>query len=296
MRATRLGGVGVTVVLWLAGAIGAYGQRAVPVTVEVKDPSGAVISKAEIKLAPQPNGLTGPVQTDTQGIATFAIDPGTYDMRVIASGFAGTTVHLLVTGTMNVPVVLRMGGASGPVEVQPDPNSLLVPDHSERRAMIQSPGENPAKLDVLVIEAGPGERGVFTAASLREYPQTQVTVFDHHTNKNETYSGVPLMELLAHLGVPHGKNLMGKPLADYVVATGSDGYTTVLSLGEVDPDFHPGTVLVADAMEGKPLDAKTGPFRLVVTEDRNATRSVRNLVKIEVRTASGEAGAGSREE
>jgi hypothetical protein len=55
-------------------------------------------------------------------------------------------------------------------------------------------------------------------------------------------------------------------------------------------------VLVADELDGKPLDAKTGPFRLVVTEDKNATRSVWKLVKIEVRTASGDAGAGSREQ
>ena len=139
--------------------------------------------------------------------------------------------------------------------------------------------------DLLVIEAGPGERGVFTPATLRDYPQTKVTVFDRHAKKNVTYAGVPLMDLLAHLGVPHGKNLMGKPLQDYIVATGSDGYKTVLSLGEVDPDFHPGTVLVADELDGKPLGAKTGPFRLVVTEDRNATRSVWKLVKIEVKKA-----------
>jgi hypothetical protein len=149
---------------------------------------------------------------------------------------------------------------------------------------------------VLIIEAGPGQRGVFTAASLAEYPQTKVTVFDHHANRNVTYAGVPLMDLLAHLGVPHGKDLMGKALAEYVVATGSDGYKSVVALGEVDPDFHPGVVLVADELDGKPLGAKTGPFRLVVSEDRKPARSVRNLVKIEVKTASaGEPAAGSSE-
>jgi hypothetical protein len=274
----------VTVVLWLAGAIAAYGQQAVPVTVEVKDPSGAVVPKAEIKLAPQPNGLTGPVETDSQGKATIAIDPGTYDMRVIARGFPVTTEHLSVTGAMKVPVVLRFPLVSGPVDVQPIPNPL-APDYSERQAMIQSPRETPANSHVLVIEAGTGERGVFTAASLAEYPQTKVTVFDHHTNRNETYSGVPLMELLAHLGVPHGKELKGKVLSEYVVATGSDGYQSVVALGEVDPEFHPGVVLVADQLDGKRLDAKTGPFRLVVGEDKRPARSVRNLVKIEVKTA-----------
>jgi len=142
----------------------------------------------------------------------------------------------------------------------------------------------PASANVLTITAGPGERGVFTPASIKEYPQVTVTMFDHHTNANETYSGVPLIELLAHLGVPHGKDLHGKALADYVVATGSDGYKSVVALGEIDPEFHPGQVLVCDAMDGKPLGA-TGPFRLVVTEDKRPARSVRNLVSLEVKTA-----------
>jgi DMSO/TMAO reductase YedYZ molybdopterin-dependent catalytic subunit len=92
------------------------------------------------------------------------------------------------------------------------------------------------------------------------------------------------MDLLAKLGVPHGKDLMGKALAQYVVATGLDGYKSVVALGEIDPEFHPGQVLVCDGMDGKPLGA-TGPFRLVVTEDKRPARSVRNLVSLEVKTA-----------
>ena len=190
----------------------------------------------------------------------------------------------MVSGPMKISIVLEVGGTADPEITTENPSRALVTEVPPNAG--QNGTEAPAdRADVLVIEAGPGERAVFTAASLREYPQTKVTVFDHHANKNLTYAGVPLMELLAHLGVAHGKNLMGKPLQNYVVATGSDGYSTVLSLGEVDPEFHPGVVLVADELDGKPLDAKTEPFRLVVSEDRNATRSVRNLVKIEVRKA-----------
>jgi DMSO/TMAO reductase YedYZ molybdopterin-dependent catalytic subunit len=69
------------------------------------------------------------------------------------------------------------------------------------------------------------------------------------------------------------------------VATGSDGYKAVLALAEADPEFHPGEVLVADQMDGKPLDPKTGPFRLVVTEDKRPARSVHSLVSIEVKSA-----------
>ena len=139
--------------------------------------------------------------------------------------------------------------------------------------------------DSLTVSAGPDQRGLFTPAALRDYPHQTVTIFDHHTNASETYTGVLLMDLLAHLGVPHGKDLHGKALAEYVVATGSDGYKVVLALGEIDPEFHPGQVLVADSMDGKPLGPQTGPLRLIVSEDKRPARSVRNLVSIEIRSA-----------
>jgi hypothetical protein len=136
---------------------------------------------------------------------------------------------------------------------------------------------------VLTIDAGPNEHVVLTPAQLKAYPHQSVTIVNYRTKKSETYSGVPLMDLLAPLGVPHGARMMGPKVAKYVVATGADGYKSVLSLGEVDPAFHSGVVLVADSLDGQPLDAKTGPFRLVVSEDRNQTRGVWGLVEIDVR-------------
>jgi hypothetical protein len=38
-------------------------------------------------------------------------------------------------------------------------------------------------------------------------------------------------------------------------------------------------------MNGKPLDAHSEPFKLVVTEDKRPARSVRNLVSLELKTA-----------
>ena len=275
--------------LLAVGLSGARAQAKVPVTVEVRDPSGAEIARAEVQFPENDADGAWKGFTDAQGRATVALAPGEYQLRVRAPGFVAMTESVGISGAATIPVMLRVGSSCSPCTVIEKPRfDLLATEVPAPQALLQSaetPAPSAVKPDVLVIEAGPGERGVFTAASLGEYPQTKVTVFDRHANKNLTYAGVPLMELLAHLGVPHGKNLMGKPLQDYVVATGSDGYSTVLSLGEVDPDFHPGVVLVADEMDGKPLDAKTGPFRLVVSEDRNATRSVWGLVKIEVRKA-----------
>jgi hypothetical protein len=116
-------------------------------------------------------------------------------------------------------------------------------------------------------------------------PHKTVAAHNGHTNTDETYSGVSLTDLLAKYGAPTGKDLHGKPLSDYLVATGSDGYKAVLSLAETDPSFHPGDVIVADSMDGKPLDSANGPFKLVVTEDKRPARCVHNLVSIELKTA-----------
>jgi len=127
-------------------------------------------------------------------------------------------------------------------------------------------------------------RSVLSLSELKAISHISVTVHNSHTDADETYSGVRLANLLPRVGAPLGKELHGRALADYVVATGSDGYQSVLALGEVDPSFHPGEVIVADAMDGKPLDAHSGPLKLVVTEDKRPARSVRNLVSIEVKS------------
>ena len=137
---------------------------------------------------------------------------------------------------------------------------------------------------VLKLENG-SQQVTVLADALKSMAHKTVTVHNPHTNADETYSGVPLIELLKQVGAPTGRDVHGKALSEYVVATGSDGYKAVLALAEVEPDFHPGDVLVADTMDGKPMDAKTGPFRLVVSDDKRPARSVRNLVSIQLKTA-----------
>jgi hypothetical protein len=124
-----------------------------------------------------------------------------------------------------------------------------------------------------------------SAADLKAMPHISVTFHNTHTNADETYSGVRLADILTtKVNAPLGKDLRGKALGDYVIATGSDGYKAVLALAEVDPAFHPGEVIVADQMDGKPLDEHSGPLKLVVTEDKRPARAVRNLVEVELKT------------
>jgi hypothetical protein len=144
----------------------------------------------------------------------------------------------------------------------------------------------PAVVDpILRLSVTPHHFESLNAADLRAFPHKTITYHNAHTNADETYSGVPLTDLLAKYGVPTGDKLHGKPLSDYIVATGSDGYKAVIALAETDPTFHPGDILVADTMGGRPIDPKDGPFRLIVSEDKRPARCVHNLVLIELRSA-----------
>jgi hypothetical protein len=122
----------------------------------------------------------------------------------------------------------------------------------------------------------------WTPATLAALPHKTITVFNEHVKANQTYTGVELMDLLTPLGVdpkPHGKDFRL-----YLVAEGSDGYQVAYSIGEVSPDVHDGTVLVADTLDGKPL-GDNGPVQLVTTGEKRPARWVRNLVAIRVKTA-----------
>ncbi|MGB6160881.1 MAG: carboxypeptidase regulatory-like domain-containing protein [Acidobacteriaceae bacterium] len=282
LRSVRWAGLAV-----LLCGLAAWGQAYTPVTVVVTDPSGAGVSGAEILVTPgSPSGDR--LITDEHGRAQLGMPAGEYKLHIAAQGFMTADQKLSVADkaqTVNVtlqPGKPTSGGVVNPGATPLQPSAVPLESTVEKPHAESASEAEPAA--TLVIEGMDGQRGVFTAATLKEYPHQTVTIFDHHTNAKETYSGVPLMELLAHLGVPHGKELMGKALGNYVVATGSDGYKSVVALGEIDPEFHPGMVLVADTMDGKPL-GKAGPFRLVVSEDKRPARSVRNLVRVEVRMA-----------
>jgi hypothetical protein len=127
-----------------------------------------------------------------------------------------------------------------------------------------------------------GKTEVWTPATLAALPHKTIQVFNAHTKTNQTYSGVPLSDLLTHIGVPADPH--GKEMRLYVTAHGSDGYFVVLSAAEVNPSIHPGEVIVADALEGKPI-AETGPLQLIVSEDKRPARWVHNLVEIRVSMA-----------
>ena len=140
-----------------------------------------------------------------------------------------------------------------------------------------------AKLPAGPLKISFGDKSAeWTPATLAALPHKTITVFNVHAKVNQTFSGVPLIDLLTPLGVPAMPH--GKDLRYYLVAEGADGYQAVYSVAEVNPDIHDATVLVADTLDGKPL-AESGPLQLVATGEKRPARWVRNLVAIRVLTA-----------
>jgi len=156
-------------------------------------------------------------------------------------------------------------------------------------AHAQQPAASPAAAapsDQLRVSAyTKHEDLVLKPADFKALPHVTITVHNEHANADETYSGARVSDLLAKLGAPLGHDLRGAALGGYIVATGSDGYVAVIALAEVDTTFHSGEIIVADTLNGQPLDAKSGAFKLVVTEDKRPARWVRNLVSIELKSA-----------
>jgi len=248
-------------------SVGLCAQQAAttPVTIRVSDQTGAVIAHAQIKLAPSPEQSLAKLETDDHGRLVLNLKAGGYALSVSAQGFKTWSESIVVSSpeakdaSQIFPVVLQVGEVSSPHAIYAA-DTLVLSDDS---------GHTPLALSL---------------TDFHLLPHITITVHNGHTNAAETYSGVPLDMLLAKVNAPLGKELHGEAMTSYVMATGSDGYSVTLSLAEVDPSFHEGQVIVADAREGQPL-GKSGPFQLIVSDDKRPARWVHNLETITLKKA-----------
>ena len=258
--------------LFLSSALAGQQTGAVPVTIHVADPTHAGIAGAQVRIVPAPTSASKLV-TDARGELSVDLKPGGYAIFVGAQGFRTATAHLDVVN------------ASLPAMDSRPPKPAQTFSIVLEVGASGSPTVNPiSSRDGLTVAAFPYHDPFrFSFSDLRAMPHITAIIHNTHTNVEETYSGVRLADLLGKVGAPLGDELRGEALTHYIVATGADGYQVVLSLGEVDPAFHPGEVVVADTMNGKPLETQSGPLKLIVTEDKRPARSVRNLSYIELK-------------
>ena len=129
------------------------------------------------------------------------------------------------------------------------------------------------------VSGAVGQPASFDLAALQALPATTQVV------GNVSYTGVSLWTLLnAAVGLKTDPKQKNASLSMYAVATGSDGYKALVSLGEIDPNFGNKPALVAYSADGAAL-GRNGMARLIMPADTRQGRSVSNLVAIEVVSA-----------
>ncbi len=126
-----------------------------------------------------------------------------------------------------------------------------------------------------------GKTTTFTAAELAKLPRQTIKT-DDPSGKPATYEGVSLAEVLKAANVTLGKDFKGPLVGNCLVVKAADGYRAAFALPELDPDLTDRVVLLADRKDGKPLDAKEGPYRLVVPHEKKHMRWVRQVTGVAV--------------
>jgi len=123
-----------------------------------------------------------------------------------------------------------------------------------------------------------GQKSALTLADLAALPRVKISAKEH--GAAHVFEGALLGDILAKVGAPSGKALHGAELADVVVVEARDGYKVAFDLAETDASIRSDRVILADRIDGAPLEADKGPFHLVVEGDLRAARAVRMVTSI----------------
>ena len=157
-------------------------------------------------------------------------------------------------------------------------SSLVNLDVRRAGSTQASPGGGPASQ--FSVSGAVSSTRSFDLAALQALPMRTAVV------GGVSYSGVSFWDLLnTTVGISLNAAVKNDVLGKYVVATASDGYRSVFSLGELNPSFGNQPDLIAFAADGAGLGAN-GFARLVVPNDVRQGRWVSNLVSLDVFSAS----------
>jgi hypothetical protein len=136
----------------------------------------------------------------------------------------------------------------------------------------------------VLISGRVGDPGIYNVPLATPITTESVTYLAAGVPVSDTYTGTTLWDLLTYAGGVTTTTAKNDILSKYVIATGSDGYQAVFSLGEIDPSFGNQPVLVAYADTAGQLgpNGSDGLARMVVPGDLAGGRYVSDLVSLKV--------------
>jgi DMSO/TMAO reductase YedYZ molybdopterin-dependent catalytic subunit len=145
----------------------------------------------------------------------------------------------------------------------------------------------PSAEAVLRVAGALPKTGALTLADLAALGPVTAT-WVAHGGKHEVH-GVPLDRVLTHFGFTPGSMDASVPKRDkrkgwhmVVIASAADGFQAVFSCAEIFETMGATRVLVVWKIDGKPLPPDRGPLRLVPLTDKEPSRSVFSVNRLEV--------------
>jgi hypothetical protein len=137
-----------------------------------------------------------------------------------------------------------------------------------------------AQAQQLTVELEAGQQKVLTRAEIEALPHIKVSTAIHGTPA--TFEGVALQAVLEKAGVQFGESLRGPRMASCLLVEAADAYRVVIALPEIDPAFTTKQIILAFLRDGKPLDDKEGPYRIVIPNEKRPARWARQVTALRI--------------
>ena len=132
----------------------------------------------------------------------------------------------------------------------------------------------------LTIQNDDGKRTVLSRADLEALPHVKVQATAHDVSA--TFEGVAVKTVLEKAGIAFGEGMRGKRLASCLLVEAADGYKVVIALPEMDPGFTDKQVVLAFLKDGKAMDSKEGPYRIVIPDEKRPARWIRQVTGLKI--------------
>ncbi len=132
----------------------------------------------------------------------------------------------------------------------------------------------------LTVQNADGKQTILTKANIEALPHVKVTADLH--GQTASFEGVALRSVLEKAGVTLGETLHGKAMASCLLVEAADGYRVLFALPELDPGFTDKQVALVFLKDGKPLDEKEGPYRIVVPDEKRMARWIRQATLLKI--------------
>jgi hypothetical protein len=130
---------------------------------------------------------------------------------------------------------------------------------------------------------------VWQKSDMAKFPHKSIKVKDAH-GKAVVYSGVLLKELLDGAGFDFGGECQDLKLGSYVSVEAVDDTHVIFALAELDTALVDKHVILADSKNGRPMSPPEGPYRIIVSDEKQPARWVRQVWAIFIAETFSRAG------